>query len=574
MHTGAKALALLVGSALALSACATSSDESGDTESSGGTAAATIKLGYAQEFSAYNMVTEDGVTLANGAVLNGLLRGFNYFGPDGKVTADTEFGTYEKTSDKPLTVKYSINPKAVWSDGKPVDCDDMVLTWLANSTATGESGFSTAAPAGYEQMKKPQCKAGDKDVTVVYTEPFADWDAMFNWTSILPAHIVEQQGGLTKSIIDLADKPKDAGLKKAIEFYNKGWQLNPGTLKKEIMPSMGPYTIDSWTAGQSLVLKPNKSWWGTPPKSDTIIYRFIADDAQSQALQNGEINIMKPQPQVDILNQLKNQGDKVRYETGVEYSYEHLDFNFKGVFADKRIRQAFALCVPRGDLINNLIKPLAPEAKIYESRMIYTFQPGYDEFIKGNGHETYDSVNIDKAKSLLKAAGKTKVKVRLGWRKNPSAPNKRRTDTVTLLQSSCSKAGFEITDTGKDSFFEKELPSGQWDVAMFAWSGSPLVTSLPGLYQSKSGGQGGQNNGQYSNKTVDQLMNKLNRELDKDKQTQIMKQVDTLLWTDLATIPLYEFPAITATDTKVENVKPNATQQDITWNVHEWTLKE
>ena len=44
MHTGAKALALLVGSALALSACATCSDESGDTESSGGTAAATIKL--------------------------------------------------------------------------------------------------------------------------------------------------------------------------------------------------------------------------------------------------------------------------------------------------------------------------------------------------------------------------------------------------------------------------------------------------------------------------------------------------------------------------------------------------
>src|SRR4030065_1010133 len=100
MHTGAKALALLVGSALALSACATGSDESSDSDG-GGTTAATINLGYGQEFAAYNMVTEDGPSLANAAVLNQVLRGFNYFDPDGKVTIDTDFGTYEKTSDKP-----------------------------------------------------------------------------------------------------------------------------------------------------------------------------------------------------------------------------------------------------------------------------------------------------------------------------------------------------------------------------------------------------------------------------------------------------------------------------------------
>ena len=64
--------------------------------------------------------------------------------------------------------------------------------------------------------------------------------------------------------------------------------------------------------------------------------RYIADDAQAQALQNGEINVMEPQPQVDIVNQLKRLGDKIKVQTGDQYSFEHLDFNFKGAFADKR----------------------------------------------------------------------------------------------------------------------------------------------------------------------------------------------------------------------------------------------
>ena len=66
----------------------------------------------------------------------------------------------------------------------------------------------------------------------------------------------------------------------------------------------------------------------------------------------------------------------------------------------------------------------------------------------------------------------------------------------------------------------------------------------------------------------------MNRELDKDKQLALLKQIDTLLWTDLATIPLFAFPDIVATDKKVENVEMNATQQDLTWNAQEWSLKQ
>lgn len=571
-RTGVRALGLLAGSALALSACATSSGGAASTGSAT-SAPITVTLGYAQEFSAYNPNTPDGTALANSIILGQVIRSFYYFKPDGTLTPDTEFGTYEKTSDNPLTVKYTFNDKAVWSDGKPVDCDDAVLMWMANSGVTGDKGFLYASNSGFKDMAPPACKAGDKSFTVTYKTPFADWAGQFGGsTFFLPAHIVEAQGGMTKTFIDYENDPTSPDLAKAIAFYNKGWALNPGQLKKDIMPSAGPYTIDSWTAGQSLTLKANPQWWGTPPKAQTITIRYIGDTAQAQALQNGEVNIMEPQPQVDIVNQLKALGDAVKVQFGDQYSFEHLDYNFTTVFKNADLREAFAKCVPRQQIIDNLIKPQNPQAQIFQSRFVYPFQPAYAaDFQNSVGGQNYNTVDIPAAKAAIAKSGvQTPIKVRIGWRKDPAALNKRRADTIALIQASCNPAGFQIIDSGTPTFFDKEWPSGNFDVALFAWIGSPLVTGSDDIYKTN----GGQNPGKYSNPQVDALINQMDHELNKDKQIQIQKQLDTIMWKDLATIPLFAFPGLAATDNKVENVQINATQADITWNAYSWDLKQ
>ena len=55
-------------------------------------------------------------------------------------SADTEFGTFEKVSDTPLTVKYTFNDKAVWSDGTPIDCADFLLGWAGRSGRYNKDG--------------------------------------------------------------------------------------------------------------------------------------------------------------------------------------------------------------------------------------------------------------------------------------------------------------------------------------------------------------------------------------------------------------------------------------------------
>jgi peptide/nickel transport system substrate-binding protein len=567
MRKSAKALAVLTGSAIVLAGCAASDTSgTGTPTETASTQDTTFTWGYEQEFASYNSNTADGNSSANAVVLNQVLRGFWYFAPDGTVTPDTDFGTYEKTSDDPLTVKYTFADDAAWSDGEPIDCDDAVMVWLANSGVSGEAGFSTASSAGYEDQNKPACADGDKEFTVTYKKPFADWSALYG--AFLPAHIVEAQSKVT-DIIAAADAPTDPTLKPAIDFYNTAWQLNPGELKPDIMPSAGPYTISAWQPQQSLTLTANDKWWGTPPKVKTIVLRYIAGDAQAQALQNAEINAMDPQPQVELVNQLKAAGDKVKYSTGDLYTFEHFDYNFKGEFADKNLRLAFTKCMPRQQIVDNLVKPTNENAEILQSRFAFPFESRYDQF-NGKVGDDYAAVDIAGAKQLVDAAGKTGMKVRIGWRKDPENLNKRRADTVALVQASCAQAGFDVIDAGTADFFDSALPNGDFDVAMFAWSGSPLVTGSNGIYTTT----GESNFGKYSNPEVDKIFTDLAGEIDPDAQNALLAQADTLLWQDLATIPAFAFPGLLATSPDAEGVEFNATQADLSWNAYNWSLTQ
>jgi peptide/nickel transport system substrate-binding protein len=568
MRRGATALAMLAASSLALSACA--SDEPEGSEEQATTAPITFTWGYEQEFGTYNSNTANGNASANAVVLNQVLRGFWYFAPDGSIAPDKDFGTFEKTSDNPLTVKYTYSDKATWSDGEPIDCDDAMLTWIANNGTTGEKGFSSAATAGYEDMNKPACKDGDKTFTITYKKPFADWNTMFGPSGgfTLPAHILEKQSGVT-DLVTAVDTPTSPEMTQAIAFYNTGWDLNPGELKPEIMPSAGPYAIKAWQAGQSLTLEANPKWWGTPPKSKTIVIRYLGGDQQPQALQNGEIDASDPQPQVELVNQYKAMGDRVKFSTHDQFTFEHLDYNFRGLFADKNMRLAFTKCVPRQQIIDNLIKPMNPNAKIMQSRLVYPFQESYSQF-ENIGGEAYNTTDIPGAKQLVDAAGKAGATVRIGWRKDPEQLNKRRADTLALIQASCKQAGFNVVDSGTPDFFEKDWANGNYDVAMFAWAGSPQVTSPSANYITG----GGQNTTAYSGPKVDQEFASLATALDPAQQVKHQVEIDRQLWTDLQSIPLFAFPAVLATVPEAEGVEYNASQADLTWNAYAWNLKE
>ncbi len=580
--TSAKVAALTVTFALAAAACG--GDDGGEgtgttaapTETTSGTTptGGTITYGYEQEFFAWNSGTSDANASSNAIVLIQVQPSVSRWKGDGTLLWDLNLLTEEPTvtSESPFTVQYKLNPDAVWSDGEPIDCDDFKLAWVSNNgvykkkKADGtvetdpDTGaelllFDTAGTTGYEDIESVSCDGAT--ITTVYSTPFSDWQTLFG--GLLPAHVIERETGVAdlEAAIDAGD---EAALTKVAEFWNTAWKLNPGELKPEISPSGGPYDISDWKAGQSLTLTRNEKYWGPPAQADRIVFRYIPQDAQAQALANQEIQAMDPQPNPDLVAQL-GQISGITVVNGEQYTYEHVDFNFKNPdLAIREVREAFAKCLPRQQIIDTLIKPQNPEAIILNNRWIPSFEAAYEDTSGGK----YDTVDIEGAKALLEKAGKTGLSLRIGYR----SPNPRRTNQVELIKASCEQAGFKITDAGSETFFRDELPSGNFDIALFAWQGGPNKTGASSTFVTG----GGNNQQSYSNPKVDELIKQLNAAVDKDEQLKLANEIDTILWEDLATIPIFTFPGILAYSNTVKNIEYNPTQSGLTWNAEKWQL--
>ena len=556
------AVATLLGASLVLAACSGGGTDTDTTETSSDPV--TFTYAYEQEWQAYNANTSSTNASQNGIPMNRVTLGFWYFAPDGSVAPEEDFGSYEKTSDDPLTVEYTFADDAVWSDGEPIDCDDAWLAWYSQSGQTDT--FKPVSTDGYEDIDTVDCADGDKTFTVTYNKPYADWVA--NFGAMMPAHVVEKEAGIDDFIAAVQDDDKK-GLEKAGDFWTKGWVFKPGELPDEsLIPSSGEYKLDSWESGNSLTLVANDQYYGDAPLADTVVIRFIAADAQAQALENGEIQAMDPQPNPDLKAQLEALGDQIVFSPEDQFTFEHYDFNFNGVFKDEKLRQAFALCLPREQFVETLIKPDNPEAIVLNSRYYLPFQPQYEEVAAQITPEEYASQDIEKAASLVKEANAVGTDVRLGY----IVPNPRREAEAQLVQESCGPdgAGFNIIDEGDKTFFNANgaLVTGRFDVAMFAWAGSPLVTGSSSIYVT----DGGSNYGGYSNKEVDDLTAQLNQTSDLTEQQNIIVQIETILWNDLATIPAFAFPGIAAYDATAEGVEYNATQSGLTWNMQDWTV--
>jgi peptide/nickel transport system substrate-binding protein len=179
------------------------------------TADGEIKVANEQEYSGYNAYTEDTYSTYNTIISDRLMPSFWYYGTDGTICADEEFGSYEQISDEPLVAKYTINDAAVWSDGEPVNYADVLLHWATQAiTADGavtEDGTEDALftyvgglELGDYTPEGPQADSWDaKEMTLEFEKTHADWDLQIS--NLLPAHVVADQAGVsTEELVEAA----------------------------------------------------------------------------------------------------------------------------------------------------------------------------------------------------------------------------------------------------------------------------------------------------------------------------------------------------------------------------------
>lgn len=591
--------AATVAGLLALTACsgnvgAGSGDASSNSTSTGsGAQADTITFGMPQAPAGYNNQSVDGNSIYNQWVDNATQSGFTYIDPDAKLVPNKDFGSYTKTSDDPLTIEYTVNDKAVWSDGVPIDCVDFVGYWAAMSgkliSGTDDDGnpkniFNAASTNGFSEMQQPKCAAGDKKFTVVFDKPYADWESLF--TQQLPAHIWAEQGGIDTK----ADKGADliakitaaaggdatalAALQKGADFWGSGWQYPENVtsfLDLKLIPSSGPYTYVSGVNGV-ITVKKSDSWWGTAPKTDTLVYKVIAAAEMAQALENGEIDGFQPatttQDMVSTVNGLKDKG--VESIVGPAMSFTHIDLaqGAGQVFENPKVREAFLKCVPRQGIVDALAKPVNPDAVILNLREYMPFQPEYKEVLAGAPSASkYDTQDIDGAKQLLADAGvTTPLTVRI--MRPTSEQNPIRERIVQLVKASCDQAGFSIVDNPQNEWPKKLTNAGvDWDAVIFGWSASGMVAAGQSIYVTG----GDQNFGGYSDAKVDDLWSQIVVSTDPAKVIELKTQLEEQLAANPYNVLLFADTNLTAITNKLHGVVANPTQYGPTWNISTWT---
>jgi len=588
--------AIVAASALILSACATPTQSAIEQDTR-------ITVGWNQPFYSYNEATANGNATANAVIKYMTVGSFQYYNDVPELVKDESFGTIEKLSDDPMTVKYTIAKDTQWSDGTPVDAADMLLQWAADSgtfnegdpvTYDSESGaiidhenlyFDAAAVGGglAKVTQVPEIGDNGKSITLVYDSPFVDWEIALA-APMVPAHVVamhalditdaqEAKDTLIKAIQD-----KDtATLKPIADFWNSGFDFADLPDDPSLYLASGPYVISELSADDAFVtLTANAEYKGDlEPKVENITVRYNEDPmAQVQALQNGELDIINPQSTADVITAL-NGVDGVTVQTGVEATYEHVDltYNNGGPFdpatyggdADtaRMVRKAFLLALPRQEVIDKIIKPLNPEAEVRNSQTRVPGSAGYDDIVASNGSDVYNAVDIEGAKQLLADAGvTTPVDVTLLYGKS----NARRSAEYQLFAESEGDAGFNLIDGGDDNWGAM-LGSGTYDASLFGWQSTSLgISESAATFRS----DGGNNLTGFASDKIDALYTELETTFDEADQLKILGDVEKELWADAYGVTIFQFPGVVANRDTVSGVKPGVLSPSVFWNYWEW----
>jgi peptide/nickel transport system substrate-binding protein len=505
----------------------------------------------------YNTNTVAGAASAGPQAFARVLTGFNYHGPDGQIVGDHDFGTISVVGRAPLVLDYDINASAVYSDGKPVTCDDLVLAWASQSGRF--PGFDAANRAGYSDIASVDCAPGQKKarVSFIVDRAFVDYGQLFAATSMMPSHVIADNlglgdGGVTTALLN-NDGP---AVERIAQVWNNTWNLTPDLdLKK--FPSSGPYKLDSVTEDGAVVLVANDKWWGAKPVTNKITVWPRGADIQDRVNQ-GAFDV------VDIATgssgTLNLPDDYVRTDSP-SAGIEQLIFAPQGPLAGPPARRALALCTPRDLIARNAEVPIAnarlnPATEDAISPAEVTVEAGQ-----------FTAANPDAARASINNQPMT---VRMGYQ----SPNARLAATVGTIAKACAPAGITVQDAASETTGPLSLRNNEIDV---------LIASTGGAAGSGSSGASvmdaydlhtanGNNLAGYSNERIDGIIATMAITTDPKEVARLLGEGGPVLWADMPTLPLYRQQRTLLTSKQMYAVDSNPTRWGAGWNMDRWVL--
>ena len=301
----------------------------------------------------------------------------------------------------------------------------------------------------------------------------------------------------------------------------------------------GPYKLVRWSKDEEIVLEANDQYWRGAPKIKTVVFRPIPDDAvRVAALQNGEVdvavnipphlaNIINNHPKIFLSTAPSIRTLQLMFVTH-EYDAQHKPVGpYKGVTADKRVRQAIAHALD----VDEIIKGVLDGKAMRTATLLTPLHFGYDPTLKPIKQD------LGKVKQLLTEAGfPGGLEITLN---SPQGRYVRDKEVAEAVTGQLNKAG--IKTQLKTYEFVNYLntlvyvhkPGPVW---LIGWGTATVdaETVYGPLFRS------GSNLGNYHNADFDGMVDLAQTQMDEKQRLATYHRINKLWIDDMPAVPLYQ----------------------------------
>lgn len=465
----------------------------------------------------------------SGLIFNGLVK----YDTDLSVVGDLA-ESWDISKDG-LVITFRLRKGVKWADGAEFTAADVMFgykTIIDDKTPTAYS-------EDFRQVKKAEVI--DKHTfRVTYEKPFAP--ALTSWGNlvVLPKHLLEGKD-ITKS--DFGRNPV----------------------------GLGPYKLNRWISGQEIVLDFYKDYFEGRPYIDRYIYKIIPDPATMfLVLQTGEIDMMGLTP-VQYAKQtntdfFKRNFQKFRYPA---LSYTYMGFNLKHpFFQDKRVRQAIAYGIDKGEIVDVVLYGLGSPATGPYVPNTWPYNPDVRKY----GHDP------EKARGLLREAGWVDSDgdgiLDKGGRPFKftiltNMANTTRMNTATIIQWRLAKIGIKVELRALEwsTFINQFIDKRRFEAVVLGWS-IGLDSDQYDIWHSSKTKEKEFNFVTYNNPEVDRLLEEGRRTFDIEKRKKAYFRLQEILADELPYIFLYVPDATPIVQARFKGIKESPI--GIAYNLPKW----
>lgn len=467
----------------------------------------------------------------------------------------------ELKSEAPMTVEYTLNENAQWSDGEPFGADDFTYIWYQMSGDAAKCDQTQCIPASTDWGANVASIAQEGDVvTMTYVDGYLDPEWQYFQLPMYPAHIAEANG--------FADWKTDPAVMGASATW---FADNPPTW------GTGPYTPTDGVAGDYVTFEPNENYQGSADPAFTKLTMKVVEGTEAivTELRQGSIDGAWPsefsQEELD-----KVSGDSAITTEVYEGSiWLHIDTNARNEFlSDAVLRQAVFAAIDNADIIAKAY----PDTEVMaRTNHFFNEKSEFFEDALAASKPVQGSGDAAAANALLEGAGYTTGDTLMTPSGDPVTLTFRygegdatRTLAGELVQSYLAEIGIDVELSAiPDGELGPVLSEGNFDLVIFGWSGTPAFTTAPQQY---FGSDSSSNFGGYTLDGLDEAIAKVRSTTDIAESAQFTNDVERMVVPQAFTLPIFDEPqSILYNNGTLDGIVGNGNSQTgPMWNIQAW----